>query len=124
MFPGTIDFKNASYTNHVGNYYFKDFNITSSFVDTTRTISVNSTDIINGTLKGRYKFEELPKLAKNSLGSIYTNYEPDKVASGQFLDFNFKIYNKIVEVFFPKVKLGPNTSFKGKIMQIEINLNF
>ncbi len=112
---GAIDFKNASYTNHVGDYYFKDFNITSTFLDSTRIISVNSTDIVNGTLKGRYRFDELTKLAKNSLGSIYTNFEPDKVESGQFLDFNFKIYNKIVEVFFPKVNLGSNTSIRGKI---------
>ena len=54
-------------------------------------------------------------LAKNSLGSIYTNFQPDKVSSGQFLDFNFKIYNKIVEVFFPQVNVGPNTSVRGKI---------
>ncbi len=112
---GTIDFRNASYTNHIDEYYFRDFNVVSAFIDTTRTITVNSTDIVNGTLKGRYKFEELPKLAKNSLGSIYTNYEPDEVSPGQFLDFNFKVYNKIVEVFYPKVNLGSNTSIKGKI---------
>ncbi len=112
---GTIDIKDASYTNHIDEFYFKDFNINSSFRDTIRTISVNSTDIVNGTLKGRFKFEELPKLAKNSLGSVYTNFEPDRVSTGQFLDFNFKIYNKIIEVFYPQVNVGPNTSIRGKI---------
>ncbi|NNC69994.1 MAG: translocation/assembly module TamB, partial [Flavobacteriaceae bacterium] len=112
---GTIDFKDASYSNHVDDYYFKDFNVTSTFQDTVRIITVNSTDIVDGTLKGRFKYEELPQLAKNSLGSIYTNYEPDRVSSGQFLDFNFKIYNQIVEVFYPKVNLGSNSTIKGKI---------
>ena len=112
---GTIDFKNASYTNHIDEYYFQNFNVKSSFIDTTRTITVNSADIVNGTLRGRFKFDELFKLTKNSLGSIYTNYEPDNVSPGQFLDFNFKIYNKIVEVFYPQVNLGSNTSIKGEI---------
>ena len=113
---GAIVFRNASYENQNDNYYFRDFNINSRFIDTTRVIKINSPDIINGTLKGRFKFEELEKLAKNSLGSIYTDFEPKNVTPGQFLDFNFKINNKIIEVFFPEVKLGSNTSIKGKII--------
>ena len=113
---GAINFKNASYTNQNDNYFFTDFNINSQFTDSTRIIEVNSTDIVNGTLKGRFKFEELEKLARNSLGSIYTDFEPKRVTPGQFLDFNFKIYNKIIGVFFPEVKLGPNTSIKGEII--------
>ena len=112
---GAVVFRNASYTNQNDNYYFTDFNINSKFIDTTRVIKVNSTDIVNGTLKGRFKFKELETLARNSLGSIYTDFEPKKVTSGQFLDFNFKVYNKIIEIFFPEVKLGANTSIKGKI---------
>jgi len=86
------------------------------FIDSTRVIKINSPDIIDGTLKGRFKFKELDKLARNSLGSIYTNFEAKKVTSGQFLNFNFKVYNKIIEVFFPEVKLGSNTSIKGKVV--------
>jgi len=112
---GEIDFSNASYTNQNDNYYFKDFKVTSVFQDSTRTITINSTDIVDGRVKGSFKFNELGKLAINSLGSIYTNYNPTSVTDGQFLDFNFKIYNKIVDVFFPEVKLGSNTSIKGKI---------
>jgi len=113
---GGIRFTNASYTNQNDNYFFKDFNVTAAFIDTIRRITINSTDIINGSIKGVYKFEELGKLTKNSLGSIYTDFEPEKVTSGQFLDFNFKIYNKIIGVFFPEVNLGSNTSIKGKIV--------
>ncbi len=113
---GKINFSNASYTNQNDNYYFKDFNVSSTFQDSTRVITVNSTDIIEGKIKGNFKFNELGKLATNSLGSIYTNFNPAPVSKGQFLNFNFKIYNKIVEVFFPKVKLGANTTIKGKII--------
>ena len=112
---GEINFYNTSYTNQKGRYFFKNFNITSKFTDTIRTIAINSTDIVDGRVIGNFKFNELGKLTNNSLASIYTNYNPAKVSPGQFLDFNFKIYNKIVDVFFPAVNLGPNSSIKGKI---------
>ena len=66
------------------------------------------------------------KLVQNSLGSIYTNYRPFKISDGQILAFNFKIYNKIVDVFFPEVKFDPNTFIKGNIIADEgdFKLNF
>ncbi len=112
---GQINFSNASYTNQNDNYFFTDFNITSEFQDSIRTITMNSTDIVEGKVKGIFKFDELGKLAANSFSSIYANYNPTVVTKGQFFDFNFKIYNKIVDVFFPKVKIGASSSIKGKI---------
>ena len=56
------------------------------------------------------------ELLQNSLGSVYTNYRPFEISSGQTLAFNFKIYNKIVDVFFPEVKFDPNTFIKGSIV--------
>ena len=112
---GAINFKNALYTNQKGDYFFKDFNVTSSFKDSIRTITVNSSEIIDGNIKGQFKFNELGKLTQNSIGSIYSNYRPFEVSTGQYLDFRFKIYNKIVEVFFPDVTLSANTIIKGQI---------
>ena len=112
---GTIDFKNSLYTNQKGNYFFKDFNVTSAFLDSIRTITINSSEIIDGNVKGIFKFNELGKLAQNSIGSIYSNYKPHQVSSGQYLDFRFKVYNKIIEVFYPKVTLSANTSIRGAI---------
>jgi hypothetical protein len=112
---GKINFTETSYTNHIDKYTFKNFNVVSSFKDSVRTLTVNSKDIIDGRIKGKFKFAELPKLTKNSLGSIYTHYKTDSVSSGQFLNFNFKIHDKIIGVFFPEVDLGKNTSIKGKI---------
>lgn len=112
---GAINFKNALYTNPKGAYYFKDFNITSSFSDSTHTIDINSSEILSGYLKGRFKFAEFWKLAQNSIGSIYSNYKPKSVTPGQYLDFRFKIYNQIVEIFYPQVNLGANTTIRGTI---------
>ncbi|MDO9039233.1 MAG: translocation/assembly module TamB domain-containing protein, partial [Lutibacter sp.] len=112
---GTIDFKNALYTNQKDSYFFKDFNITSAFEGAERTITVNSSEIVNGYVKGKFKFAELVKLTKNSLGSIYSNYKPFAVTPAQELEFKFKIHNKILEVFYPEVSLSANTSIAGNL---------
>tara|TARA_R110000868_G_scaffold212709_2_gene462618 strand:+ start:9214 stop:13623 length:4410 start_codon:yes stop_codon:yes gene_type:complete len=114
---GDIKFSKTSYQNKNDTYYFDDFKITSTFEnDGARLIDINSPDIITGFLKGKFKVAELGKLAANSVGSIYTNYKPYEISSGQRLAFNFKIYNKIVDVFLPEVKFGANTFIKGDII--------
>ena len=112
---GEINFKNSLYTNEKGNYFFKDFAITSSYADSVRTVAINSPEIIEGEITGQFKFDELGKLVQNSIGSIYTNYEPFKVTPNQYLDFRFEIYNKIVELFLPDVVLSANTFINGDI---------
>ena len=112
---GKINFTDASYTNQNDTYVFKKFDVNSSFSKNVRTLTVNSKEIVNGKIVGNFKFNELGLLAKNSLGSIYAHYLPEPVSSGQFLNFNFKIYDKIIGVFFPDVTLGKNTRIKGQI---------
>ncbi|NEW80413.1 MAG: translocation/assembly module TamB, partial [Gelidibacter sp.] len=112
---GTIDFKNALYSNQKDSYFFTDFNITSTFEGAERTITVNSSEIVNGYVKGKFKFAELVKLTKNSLGSIYSNYKPFVVTPAQELEFKFKIHNKILEVFYPEISLSANTSIAGNM---------
>ncbi len=114
-FAGNINFKNASYTNQRDTYKFTEFNINSSFKDSIRTITVDSPEIINGKLVGNFKFNELGILARNSLGSMYDNYHPFPVSKNQKLNFNLKIHNKIIGVFFPEIKLASKTILKGKI---------
>ncbi len=112
---GDIVFTNATYTNQIQDYHFKDFTINATLQDSIQTLHINSTDIVNGRIKGKFIYKELPKLAQNAFGSIYTNYVPYEVSPKQYLDFRFKIYNQVVAVFFPDVKLGTNTSIRGQI---------
>ncbi|WP_420322271.1 translocation/assembly module TamB domain-containing protein [Flagellimonas sp.] len=117
---GQVRFSNTTYQNKNQTYYFEDFAVSSSFdQDTTRTIEINSPDIITGYAKGKFKVNELGRLVQNSIGSIYTNYKPYEISEGQKLSFNFKIYNKIVDVFFPEVIFGPNTFIRGDIVSDE-----
>ncbi len=112
---GKATFKNLLYTNQKETYAFKKFHINSTMKDSIKTIEIDSKDIVTGKLKGKFLFAELPAVAQNALGSIYTNYEPFKVTPNQFLDFNFTIYNQIVDIFLPSMSIGKNTSLKGKI---------
>ncbi|RAJ09996.1 uncharacterized protein DUF490 [Arenibacter echinorum] len=117
---GDIKFTKTNYQNKNETYYFEDFKVSSTFEnDSTRIIDINSPDIITGYLKGNFKVKELGRLLQNSLGSIYTNYRPFNISANQRLAFNFKIYNKIVDVFFPEVKFDPNTFIRGNIIADE-----
>ncbi len=112
---GKISFKNTAYKNQNDTYYFDKFDISSRFEDDIRYIEINSPDIVDGELKGRFVFKDLKKLFENSIGYIYTNYIPHKVKTNQSIDFNFKIYNKIIEVFYPEIELAKNTFIKGRV---------
>ena len=113
---GTISFEKALYKNENARYYFDDFKIESSFDENNvRTITVNSPDIVEGSVTGKFRFKNVYDLFRNSIGSLYTNFEPTKVTDNEFMEFNFKVYNKIVEVFYPEIEFGPNTIIKGRV---------
>lgn len=112
---GKAVFENVIYANQNDTYKFKKFEIVSIVKDSLQTIKVNSKDIIEGQLSGKFLFEELLPVAQNALGSIYTNYTPYPVEPNQFINFNFTIYNKIVDVFLPEVSVGKNTKISGRI---------
>lgn len=112
---GNIVFTNTTYKNEHNNFYFDRFEIDSKFNNDIRFIKVSSPDIISGSVEGRFQFKDLKKLFENSLGDIYTNYIPNKVKANQYIDFNFTIYNKILEVFLPEINVGANTFVKGTV---------
>jgi hypothetical protein len=113
---GFLQFKNTSYSNQNDDYYFEDFQVSSDFnLNNIRTISVNSPEIIRGTFKGNFIVKELPKLVNNALSEIYSRKDINDITPNQSLDFNFKIYNKIIEVFYPNLRLGSNTFVRGTL---------
>ena len=113
---GDIYINRTSYQNKNDTYYFDDFNVSSRFdADRIRTITVNSPDILEGQVVGKFEFGELRKMVENSLGSLYANYSPNKIKPKQFLKFNFSIYNKIIEIFYPGIEIAANTNVRGNI---------
>jgi len=123
---GEVLLLNTSYQNQNDLYYFDDFSITSSFDGPVRTLSINSPDVISGEIKGDFNLSEIRPLIENSLGSIYTNYQPRTITNNQYLEFDFDIYNKIIEVFYPEINLAPNTFIRGHLAsdESEFKVNF
>ena len=123
---GNATFKDVSYTNPDKAFHFQEFRVASSLKDEVKRIEISSNDIANGFLSGNFIFSELLPVAQNALGSIYTNYKPYKVAKNQFLDFNFTVYNQIVNAFFPEIYIHDKTKIKGKIVsnksQLKLNI--
>ncbi|RLD28342.1 MAG: translocation/assembly module TamB, partial [Bacteroidetes bacterium] len=123
---GNIEFLETFYQTEDDNFYFDDFLISSFFTKDIRTIEIISPDIINGKISGKFLIEDIPDLFQNSVGSIYTNYIPNEVTTDQYIDYEFRIYNKIVNVFIPQLQLGENTRVRGSVYSDEskFKLNF
>lgn len=113
---GDVNFTATSYNNNKDNYYFDDFSLHSSFdAQNVRTIAIQSPDIIEGKVVGKFQVNSLKKMLENSAGSLYANYNRNPVKKGQYLKFDFAIYNKIVEVFYPGIEIGKSTRLRGNI---------
>lgn len=116
---GEIHITETSYKNQNDVYTFEDLVIASSFQENKRFLTVNSTDVIEGEVSGEFKVEEIPELFKNSIGNVYTNYKSQNITENQYLDYEFKIYDKIVDLVFPDIALGENTILKGQVASNE-----
>ncbi|MFV0248530.1 MAG: translocation/assembly module TamB domain-containing protein [Tenacibaculum sp.] len=112
---GKAEFKNIVYTNQKQAYTFKAFSLNSELKEGVKTIELNSENLVKGKIKGSFLFKELLTITQNALGSVYANYKPAKVTPGQFLAFDFTIYNQIIDVFFPRISVDKNTVLRGKI---------
>lgn len=113
---GNLLLTNASYQNKKDMYFVDYLNINSSFdVSGERAISIDSPGAIEGSVVGKYKFNQLQKMAENSLGSFYSNYKPNRVLPNQYLKFDFDLNSKIIEIFNPDISLAKNTKLKGNI---------
>jgi len=116
---GSITFKETFYQNETNDFYFNDFNVLSQKEGIKRAIKINSPDIITGSITGEFLLEDIPYLFKNGIGRGYANYIPTEVTSNQYIDYNFQVYNKIIEVFVPEIQFGDNTRIKGSVYSDE-----
>ncbi|SEH72443.1 Family of unknown function [Paenimyroides aquimaris] len=116
VFEGSILAENASYTNSVETYNFDHLFIKSEFQENNiRQIDVTSNDIVNGYVRGNFKYNQLKEIVENSLGSLYKNYSPNDIATNQFIEYDLKFHNKIVDLLVPKLEIADDTSVSGKI---------
>ena len=113
---GDLLLTNASYQNKKDTYFIDNFSVNSSFDNSgERAIIFNSPDAIDGSVVGKYKFNQLQKMVENSLGSFYSNYKQNKVLPNQYLKFDIDLNSKIIEIFNPEISIATNTKLKGNI---------
>lgn len=112
---GDAIFKDIVYTNEKKEFVFDEFIVKSSLNDTFKKIEVISNDIVTGTISGDFLFQELPQVTQNALGSMFENYKPYEVSPNQYVDYNFSVYDQIVNVFFPDITIDNQTKITGRI---------
>ena len=113
---GNFLLTNASYQNKKDVYFIDYLNANSSYnASGERSIIISSPDAIEGSVVGKYKFNQLQKMVENSLGSFYSNYKANKVIPNQYLKFDFDLNSKVIEIFNPDISLAKNTKLKGNI---------
>lgn len=125
---GNVYISNASYQNGRNLYHIDDVILTSQFSDDgLRTITMNAPEMMSAKIVGRYKIDQIQPMIENSLGSLYTNYRPNKIQRDQFMEFEFDINNQIVDLFYPDVVISDHTKVDGKINSVnnefKLNLN-
>jgi len=119
---GKIKIQNLKYRNQYNTYTFKDFLITSEFIEEQeRLIEFHSTDAINGYLKGNFKFKQIPLMLQNAMGSVFVNFIPQPIEENQYIQYKIHIYNKLIEMYNPDLKVSENTLVSGKISSIDNN---
>lgn len=124
---GDVFVTNASFQNKKDIYFFENLTVNSSFdSNNEHSILVYSPENIKGELKGKFEFEQIQKMVQNSLGSLYTNYKQKPLKRGQYLNFNFSEFNKIIEILNPDISLADDAKIKGIIKSDDndFKLNF
>ncbi len=110
---GVSRFDNITYQSLKQEYYFETLQISSSNKNGVKSIRVESNDVIDGYLNGYFNFADIPKLFTNTIGYQLNKYEPEDLEDNQYLNFEFNIYKKVVELFLPQVRVSENTFIKG-----------
>ncbi len=116
---GKISFEEFTYNNSFDDYSFGDFVIESAIENDTQEITINSKDVINGRLYGKYLLSELPEFIEVSFKNLYFRNIVNRKFNNKSINFEFQINNKVVEAFFPEISIEPNTFLNGKISSNE-----
>ena len=112
---GYADLSNFVYQNERDLYYFDQLSFISEKKDEKHFISINSEDVIEGEIEGKFYFGDVVKLFKNAIGSSFRKYKLLEVEDNQKMKFNFTFKNKVVDIFLPKLDLKPGTKLKESL---------
>ena len=117
---GIIELTNTEYKNSLGEFVLNKFTINSFSSPTFKRIILNS-DISDAKIEGNYEIEQLISSVANMAYVYFPAYAPEKefVNTDSTNNFKFKIDLKetepITKLFYPDIKLAPNTSLTGSL---------
>ena len=114
-FVGNIRLGNVHYQNSFGDHQFDDLTITAGFEDQMRYLNFDSKDMVQGYIKGQFKFENIKMMFKNAFGSVFANYKVKPLDEKQYINYKIKIDNKLANLLVPDLSIAQNTYIKGKI---------
>ncbi len=113
---GEIKAHHIKIVNQYDTYAFDDLMFSSKFNDKQeRQILFHSSDIIDGYIRGKFVFKDMPVLLQNALGSVFANYKLKPVDNQQYMYYKLQIHNKVVSLLNPDLKISKNTIIKGKV---------
>lgn len=113
---GSVLAQNVSYQNSKDTYSFEDLTLTSNFnAQNERNIVLSTPNTIKAKIDGKYDVNQIKSLFTNAVGSLYRNYKLDKVKRGQYIKFDFKEFNRLMEIIYPKVVFDQEATVFGNI---------
>ena len=112
---GKMSFSDAFYQTKERYYYFEQFDIDLINDSNQKYLSISAPDVVEGQLSGNFIWGQLTDLFTNALGESYMNYQPISVQLNQSLQYDFTVYHKFVDIFFPELQLGRKTQIKGTL---------
>ena len=78
-------------------------------------LTIINSDCISGSAKGKFKASQLTKLFQQTLHQAYPFLPEKQTIKGQELQFNLKIYKKLLDALYPEFSISKNITLKGKI---------
>ena len=97
--------------------------ISQSYIKGETQFKIINTDCISGFAKGNFKTSQLSQLFQQTLHQTYPFLPQKKPDKGQELQFNLKIYKKLLDALYPEFSISENIRLKGKIASDSKNSN-
>ncbi len=118
QFIGSAKLLNASVQNPSTSIQFDSLNITSSYIDSIKTIHIGSNDF-NATIAGKFNIKELPASFEAFLHNYYPAYIKTPLTTPKNQQFNFAFNSFYIEPYFKifnnKISGFNDVNIKGSI---------
>ena len=121
---GKLRISSASIINEIEQVDLNPISIEKQFQDNKTNISISNTDCISGNATGEFNLSELSKLFQNALHQVYPFLEPKVTSKGQYLRFDLKIHQKVLDALYPDFSISKNIILKGKIASDRLRSQF